>query len=229
MLLKIMPFLTTLGVLSRPDLRLDLHKLTAEVFYAVPHSLGAVTQLSQSAVDVFWTKRRCGEPWTDVTPPDTFYGTHDDSDVDTRSTRVYKKLVFDLTAEILCEMYADEDAVVVPPRGKSLQRRYFKEKHPPRTVDVLKPIVERHVADNLGLGKGVRAAVNKWGGRKKKDHVDQLLVQELRSEEPDWLDYDDDELAVKIQIADMIFESLLRETAVVVGAVHGRKLGVVVS
>ena len=122
-----------------------------------------------------------------------------------------------------------DDEEVATPRGKSLQRRYFKEKHPPRTVDVLKPIVERHVADNLGLGKGVRSHVSKWGGRKKKDHVDQLLVQELRSEEPDWLDYDDDELAVKVQIADMIFESLLRETAAVVGAVHGRKLTAAVS
>ena len=217
------------GVLSRQDLRLDLHKLTQEVFYAVPHSMVEVIQFTQRSVDVFWMKRRCGEPWTDVSPPDSFYGSEDtSSDVDTRSSRVYKKLVFDLTGEILCEMYADEEEVSPPTgaRAKSQQRRYFKEKYPPRTMEVLKPIVEEHVATYLGLGAGARpwSGASKWGGRKKKDHVDQLLVQELRAEEPDWLDYDDDELAVKVQIADMIFESLLSETAGVVNGVFGRKL-----
>ena len=52
----------------------------------------------------------------------------------------------------------------------------------------------------------------KWGSRKKKDDVDQILIAELREEEPDWVNYDDDELAVKMQLADAIFESLLAET-----------------
>ena len=57
----------------------------------------------------------------------------------------------------------------------------------------------------------------------KKDFVDAILIQELREEEPSWIDYDDDELAVKFQVADSILDSLLSETVMVVNAVQMRR------
>lgn len=38
-------------------------------------------------------------------------------------------------------------------------------------------------------------------------------VQELHDEEAQWVNYDEDELFVKIQLADSIFEALLKDTA----------------
>lgn len=37
-------------------------------------------------------------------------------------------------------------------------------------------------------------------------------VQELHEEEAQWVNYDEDELYVKMQLADGIFEALIRET-----------------
>lgn len=38
-------------------------------------------------------------------------------------------------------------------------------------------------------------------------------VQELHEEESQWVNYDEDELFVKMQLADSIFDALLRDTA----------------
>lgn len=38
-------------------------------------------------------------------------------------------------------------------------------------------------------------------------------VQELQEEEAQWVNYDEDELSVKMQLADSIFDALLKDTA----------------
>lgn len=38
-------------------------------------------------------------------------------------------------------------------------------------------------------------------------------VQELHEEEAQWVNYDEDELFVKLQLADSIFDALLKDTA----------------
>ena len=40
------------------EMKLDLQKLSEEVFYAVPNSQGEVNELVDSTVDVYWEKRR---------------------------------------------------------------------------------------------------------------------------------------------------------------------------
>lgn len=42
--------------------------------------------------------------------------------------------------------------------------------------------------------------------------VDPILVQEFHEEEAQWVNYDEDELCVKMQLADGIFETLIRDT-----------------
>lgn len=46
-------------------------------------------------------------------------------------------------------------------------------------------------------------------GRKKRDFVDTILISELKEEEPEWVNYDQDEVTVKLQIADSIFNLLV--------------------
>ena len=66
----------------------------------------------------------------------------------------------------------------------------------------LLPIVQSTVTDILGLngcsGRWRGRQGNKWAVRKKKDHVDAVLTEELREEEVDWVTYDADELQVNI-------------------------------
>jgi len=47
----------------------------------------------------------------------------------------------------------------------------------------------------------------------KKDYVDAVLIEELREEEQMWISYEDDEQAVKNQLADGILDQLLADTA----------------
>ena len=237
------------AVLSRQDLRLDLQRLTEELFFVVPHRAAAVRHLVHGAVDVLWARRRCGESWRGVRPPPEYLAGTDATatatatttttatDVEGKSTRSYRALVFDLSAEVLQEMYSgddddddddgnadasDEDTMRRRRRRRRRRHKYQADgRQPPRTAADVKPILERHVLDCLGLGadRDGGGGGGRWGGgaaaagaRKPKDHVDRLLVRELREEEADWLDYDADELAVKLQLADSIYDSLLADT-----------------
>jgi len=215
---------------QRQGFKLDLTKLPDELFYAVPHKASEIEILVSGAIDIFWEKRRYGESWDDVEPPTSYYSIEDRGrDVEGNSRRVYKRLVFDLTAEILREMYQDEEEEEHPSwqKPRRLTQRYCRSKTPPTTSEDLKPVVQEHVLQMLGIGaehsKVRQSRTNKWSSRKKKDHVDTILVQELRDEEPDWVNYDTDELTVKTQLADAIFESLLAETGKVFGDIAQKK------
>lgn len=48
-------------------------------------------------------------------------------------------------------------------------------------------------------------------------------VQELHEEEAQWVNYDEDELFVKIQLADSIFDSLLMDTVSVLNEIYEKK------
>lgn len=48
-------------------------------------------------------------------------------------------------------------------------------------------------------------------------------VQELHEEEAQWVNYDEDELFVKMQLADGIFEALIRDTIQVLQGIQSKK------
>jgi centrosomal protein CEP350 len=186
------------------------------LLFAVPHKSDAVGAIVASAVDVYWTRRRYGEALDGVEPPETYFSQEDaGSDLESNSKRVYKKLLFDLTGQIIRDMLAEEEEPEPAPwqKPKRKHSKLLRGRQLPPTLDVIKPLVQEAVIDILGLNGSRKAGVkNKWGIRKKKDHVDNILVQELREEEPQWVNYDDDELAVKLQLTDTIFDSLLNDT-----------------
>ena len=201
----------------------DLQKLT-EVFYVVPHHHDDVERLAQDALDEYWQMRRCGESWDSVEVPQTFYSSDDlKGDMESSSKRVYKKLVFDLVGDILRDIYQDEEEVQPNTgvnKGSKPQQKYFKGRTPPTTLDTVRPIIIDNTLRCFGLQQRSQDyRTSKYSLRKKKDRVDEILVQELREEEPDWVNYDNDEYTVKMQLADSIFDSLLTETGNVMGAI----------
>lgn len=205
---------------------MELQKLTEELYYAVPNKRSEIEKLVASAVDIYWNKRRYGEAIDNVEPPDMYFTKEDNNnDLENNSRRVFKKLLFDLTGEVIQEIYKDDDEIEPPPwqKVKSKRQKYFRGAQPPREVEVLKPIVQEAVIDTLGINGSRKADKNKWSIRKKKDHVDTILVQELREEEPDWVNYDDDELAVKMQLTETIFDSLLSETAQTMNKIYRKR------
>ena len=206
-----------------PTLKLELQKVVPEPFYAVPHKKEDVNKLCGGAVNVYWEKRRYGESWHDVMVPDSYYGNSDlGNDNESTSRRAYKKLVFDLSGEILRDIYAEEDedemgeAAVVQIAKPARQRpKYFKGRTLPTHPDAVLPVVSDHVLGLLNLAEKDKrpgaSRTKKWSSRKKRDAVDEVLLTELKEEEPQWVDYQQDELAVKMQVADSIFDNLLVE------------------
>lgn len=49
-------------------------------------------------------------------------------------------------------------------------------------------------------------------------------VQELHEEEAQWVNYDEDELFVKMQLADSIFDALLKDTVSVLNEIYEKKV-----
>lgn len=203
-----------------------MKKFAEEVFYAVPHEEKEIDSIVSGAVNEFWEQRRYGEPLTDLQPSEAFY-THEEigSDLISNSRRVFKKLLFDLSGEIIRNIYKEEDydSPVAWHKPKRKTNKFYRGSSPPRTIDVLKPVVQEAVIDILGLNGAKKSEKSKWGIRKKKDLVDTILVQELREEEPEWVNYDDDELAVKMQLTDTIFNDLLTDTVQTMNRIVRRK------
>lgn len=198
-----------------------------EMRIAVPHSSDQVRRIVASAVEIHFQHRTNGESINGLEPPESYFTQEEleEEGLENSSRRVYKKLLFDLTGELLKEIYKNELKEDPPPWQKPKQRRqkYFRGASPPKGVDTLTPIVQEAVIDMLGLNGSRKLDRNKWNVRKKKDHVDNILVQELREEEPEWVNYDNDEIAVKMQLTDNIFETLLTDTVHVMSKIYQKR------
>ena len=112
-------------------------------------------------------------------------------------------------------------------------RNYF------RTISRLSPFsnrslslehIQEEVYNHLQQGKQPRQLPsvrylhgNCRPGGKEIDHVDALLICELREEEPSWVDYSQEEETVKIQTADSILEFLIDETVQIIGDIYHKR------
>lgn len=203
----------------------------ASLLFSVPHRPSEVSPLVASSVSFFFDRRRRGLPIDRVSPPSEIIGEDEsDDDLEANSKRVYRRLVFDLSSSLLKELLSEQAPSNRPSWMKSKPRRkgrFHRGLQPLVSEEDFIPVVEQQVLNLIGLGDArpslerVRRKTPLKAG--KKDFVDAILIQELREEEPLWIDYDEDELAVKFQVADAIFESLLSETVMVVNAVQLRR------
>ncbi|XP_055897249.1 centrosome-associated protein 350-like isoform X3 [Biomphalaria glabrata] len=200
-----------------------------EVAPVVPLTREAITPIISRAVDIYWNNRRYGESLDGVEPPHDFLSEDEETQTTaavTESRKSWKKFLFDLTGEIIRDIYQNEDKPEPPVWQKIPHQtpRFFKGNITPTTVDALKPIVEASVLKLLDLN-GTRKAlqVNKWNIRKKKDLVDAVLSQELAEDERGWVDYSSDELSLKITLTDSLFDSLLSDTVQTVNGIYQRR------
>lgn len=167
------------------DPNLELQKLSKE-FYAVPQKREKINQLVSSAVEAFWQDRLNGCSLNDTTMPDCFLTVSDDlvSEMDQASCRSYKKMLFDLTKEIIEEVYQGDDSqsndgnnnnhhpaknYSSHPMVKLVHRKchpvinkyYRQSRTPPSSPEELQKVVKDAVAgllqvDNSDTGLGCR-------------------------------------------------------------------------
>jgi hypothetical protein len=143
------------------------------------------------------------------------------SDIERSSRRIFKKLIFDLTKDLVKEAYGLT-------RENSCAQCAFsckKKNPPPRSKEVLQEVVLKQVLNIFGFAPKMykEKHVIQWS-HKKRDYVDEILMKECRDEESAWTDYAEDEVTVKNEIALGLLDSLLDETVKTISDIRKTKL-----
>ncbi|XP_070602370.1 centrosome-associated protein 350 isoform X1 [Erythrolamprus reginae] len=197
---------------------IELPKVSAkpcEEPLAAPYVAEEVEELVHEAVEKLW---KCKELGHDLQTLSNMNEFPQDDDIEIVSKRSYKKLVFDLTRGIFEEIFAEDPNLNQPlwMKPSRIISGYCRRVKDPSDLEEIKVFITAEVLKLLNLTKESNNKTD-WQkmmkfGRKKKDRVDHILIQELHEEEAQWVNYDEDELYVKMQLADGIFEALIRET-----------------
>lgn len=190
-----------------------------EPLLAVPHTAEDVEVLVHDAAEELWRWKELGHDLHSISIPTKLLGCASKGlDIESTSKRVYKQAVFDLTKEIFEEIFAEDPNLNQPVWMKPcrINSSYFRRVKNPNNLDEIKNFIATEVLKLFSLKKEPNNKTD-WQkmmkfGRKKRDRVDHILVQELHEEEAQWVNYDEDELCVKMQLADGIFETLIRDT-----------------
>ncbi|XP_067085530.1 centrosome-associated protein 350 [Osmerus mordax] len=220
----------------RPELPLP-PKLPEQPAMVVPHTALQVEKLVHAATQEIWQGCGLGGGGT-VTltglpvpkPSETFLG-HDakGQDQEAVAIRSYRQAVYDLTWEIIQEIYAEDPNAHQPLWRKPcrVSSSSFHRVKSPGDVTNVQDFIATEVLKLYGLKKDKNQKTD-WQkmlkfGRKKRDRVDHVLVQELHEEEAQWVSYDEDELFVKMQLADGIFDALIKDTAEVFSQIQDKR------
>ncbi|XP_076403770.1 centrosome-associated protein 350 isoform X6 [Peromyscus maniculatus bairdii] len=190
-----------------------------ETLLAVPHTAEEVESLVHDAAEELWKWKELGQDLQSLRIPSKLLGCASKGlDIESTSKRVYKQAVFDLTKEIFEEIFAEDPNLNQPVWMKPcrINSSYFRRVKNPNNLNEIKHFITTEVLKLFSLKKEPHHKTD-WQkmmkfGRKKRDRVDHILVQELHEEEAQWVNYDEDELCVKMQLADGIFETLIKDT-----------------
>lgn len=156
----------------------------------------------------------------DIEPSRTFIESQSGKEsYDENYTKLFNTLVFDLTKSQLADIeeFREMQTKHRPDWIKATRRTFSKFTRQTQMVrgDEVCKILSEYISVCLDLTPG-RPSLEKLKKKlplnpSKKDYVDAVLVEEIREEEAQWVNYDDDELKVKYQLADSILDSLLDE------------------
>ncbi|NXC41098.1 CE350 protein, partial [Penelope pileata] len=200
-----------------------------EELLAVPHTAVEVEGMVHTAAEQLWKLKELGHDLQSLSLHTDFGSTIKEQDTDSINKQVYKKVVFDLTREIFGEIFAEDPNLNQPIWMKPcrIASAYFRRVKDPNDLDEIKNFIAAEVLKFFSLRKEPNNKTD-WQkmmkfGRKKRDRVDHILVQELHEEEAQWVNYDEDELCVKMQLADGIFEALIRDTVDVLNQINAKQ------
>ncbi|KAA0714210.1 Centrosome-associated protein 350 [Triplophysa tibetana] len=208
----------------RPELPLQM-KQPEEPAMIVPHTVQDVQKLAGAATLEIWKNCKLGNGRPSLAgvpkpqPSNNYLGEDAKAnDQESQCKQSYKLAVFDLSWEVIKDIYAEDPKVDQPQWMKPhrLNSNYFHRVKCPNDITTVQEFVTAEVLKLCGLRKEQNQKTD-WQkmikfGRKKRDRVDHILVQELHEEESQWVNYDEDELFVKMQLADGIFDALLKDT-----------------
>ncbi|XP_046892857.1 centrosome-associated protein 350 [Hypomesus transpacificus] len=220
----------------RPELPLP-PKLPEQPAMVVPHTALQVEMLVHAAIQEIWQGCGLGGGGTMTLtglpvpkPSERFLG-HDakGQDLEAVAIRSYRRAVYDLTWEIIQEIYAEDPNAHQPlwMKPRRVNSSSLHRVKTPGNVTNVQEFIATEVLKLYGLKKDKNQKTD-WQkmlkfGRKKRDRVDHVLVHELHEEEAQWVSYDEDELFVKMQLADSIFDALIKDTAQVFSQIQDKR------
>ncbi|CAN8020585.1 unnamed protein product [Ixodes persulcatus] len=177
----------------------------ADIAAVVRKAAAVVYEAAAVGVDVEALRWDAGDLDEDVPAS----GVSPESGVEAESRRCYAEFLFDLTKELAQDMFCIGPSEVFPPwqRGVRLRRR----RPLPASRDDFVAALEKRVLSERGFGRG-DTGTSKWDASRGANFVDALLHREVCEEEPEWVDYSREEVAVKDQVADAIFLLLVDDT-----------------
>lgn len=126
--------------------------------------------------------------------------------------RICAEFIFNICRDVAKEHYS-QFIRIEQPSWLVLTKKSQLARNKPPDAEGLERILVRKLKELFGF-KTVQiteSAIIKWG-RKKRDHVDEVLVMESQEEESQWTNFDMDELIVKDKLTEDIMKMLLEET-----------------
>uniref|UniRef100_A0A8C7GYV2 Centrosomal protein 350 n=1 Tax=Oncorhynchus kisutch TaxID=8019 RepID=A0A8C7GYV2_ONCKI len=218
----------------RPELPLQ-PKLPEQPAMVVPHSAPEVEKLVHAATQEIWDRFKLGQGTQTLAglpvlkPSEEFLGCDTIGQDKGQCVRSYRQAVYDLTWEIIQEIFAEDPNAHQPQwvKPRRMNSSYFHRVMSPGDITRVQVFITTEVLKLYGLKKDHNQKTD-WQkmlkfGRKKRDRVDHILVQELHEEESQWVNYDEDELYVKMQLADGIFDALIKDTAEVLSQIQEKR------
>ncbi|KAK3514627.1 hypothetical protein QTP70_021536, partial [Hemibagrus guttatus] len=148
--------------------------------------------------------------------------------VDDESRKTYRQVLYQLASDILNKICAD----ILEMSGTS-QKTVDKSmvslvQTKQISVKLLKDAVKREIQKVLNLEQTdqemtemLQTLCKYWYA--KRDRVDYILIQELHNEEKEWVDYSNDQITVKMRLANEIFSFLLDDTISVLNHIYSRQ------
>ena len=126
-------------------------------------------------------------------------------------------MIFNLCAEILHEMYAENIQPASYPdwqKTKLVSKRFYRGRKP-ETRREIEQIISKKVLELLNLNSR-QITYSKWrvsnGRRPGIEKFETVLDEEIRRTEFQWINYEDDCIQMKFDIADLILEQIIQET-----------------
>ncbi|EEZ99647.2 hypothetical protein TcasGA2_TC002404 [Tribolium castaneum] len=138
-------------------------------------------------------------------------------------SKICAEFLFNICKDVARDHYKQFEIVKEPSWLTLAKKPQLAKTKPPDSL-TLEKILTKKLKELFGFKKVqvAESAIIKWG-RKKRDHVDEVLVLESQEEESQWTNFDKDELIVKNQVTVDIMKMLLEETADVFAKILAKK------
>ncbi|KAL7640776.1 UNVERIFIED_CONTAM: hypothetical protein RMT77_009051 [Armadillidium vulgare] len=195
----------------------DLRRIASDIVNVVPSKEELISAVENNCNLIYSEWQKGMNPAFVEYPALISISTFDVEEIDPSdsSEAAFNYLIFNLTRQYVCEVF---DYVNAPPLP--VWATHF---HNPKKTNwkISKNVSEKsvvdHVMKNVRIDLGIDApskresAMMKWA-LKRREPVDQIIVQEFQTEELSWVQYYEEEAFVKTQISKEILSSLIDET-----------------